>query len=707
MTLTPIQDFLQANMTYNENYSYCRLNAEELGTYNGFDKTILRDRTDHWALTFNRMQGTYYRYLLYKETDNIQSVMFKPSDYKSDKVPLENTWGGTGSLTATTLNFTPYYDDIKIVTDFNYKEFCMLPVFQVFNGETDVTNQVGAVLYDGDGHSYTDYAHFRWHRENRHDFTSFYMWLVIYKSDNGNLRTRQKYFVACSYAGKVNNIDRPFPDNSYSNVITGLWNTSDLWTGSGDGSEGSRDGFIIYGPGSSAYCNNFYRYSPESDFESGWNPAILEVPIYEFNCEHGRMKTDTIDVVKKNLANYGLMWAETVAKAIHYGIDDFDSTNVHIGEIDDNGNITGNDFGWENIENANNFSWENSADHAPQPDPDIDTNNYIRSVSIGGGVYPYNKADRWYILTEAQAIDLGDKLYNADETTLNRYLNGLKLFGENPINAIMQLSVYPFDVKTLTNATATESIKFGTVDLGINAYKLLPPFNSYMSFSGVKVPSKYHDFWDYEPYTNLYIYIPYCGVHKLSGAYIGKEITIDLIVEFSTGTCCACVSADGIIVDYFNGKIGVNIPVTGDNASAFTSRVNSSIMNLAGSAVTTAGGALTGNPIAIASGVAGLAQGALDISQVNGTDFSVSGSSSGNIDTIKPQYPYLIIERNTKLVPSNYGHSIGYNVQKYERLGDLDGFTTVFNPDLSDIADDMSTDEIDELKNILIGGFYV
>ncbi|MEE3325053.1 MAG: hypothetical protein VZR33_06950, partial [Methanosphaera sp.] len=185
------------------------------------------------------------------------------------------------------------------------------------------------------------------------------------------------------------------------------------------------------------------------------------------------------------------------------------------------------------------------------------------------------------------------------------------------------------------------------------------------------------------------------------------EITIDLIVEFSTGTCCACVSADGIIVDYFNGKIGVNIPVTGDNASAFTSRVNSSIMNLAGSAVTTAGGALTGNPIAIASGVAGLAQGALDISQVNGTDFSVSGSSSGNIDTVKPQYPYLIIERNTKLVPSNYGHSIGYNVQKYERLGDLDGFTTVFNPDLSDIADDMSTDEIEELKNILIGGFYV
>lgn len=704
MTLTPIQDFLQANMQYNENFSYCRLNAEDLGTYNGFDKTILRDRTDHWAYTFNRMQNTYYRYLLYKETDNIDNNMFKPTDYETGRVPLEKTWGGTGSLTATTLNFGQYYNDIKIVTDFNYKDFCMLPVFRLFNGTTDVTRQVGPILYDVNGQGYTDYAHFRWHRDNRHDFTSFCMYLVIYKSDNGNPRTRQKYFVACSYQGKVNNIDRPFPHNSYSNVITGLWNTSDLWPGSGDGSEGSQGGYIIP---RNAYCNNFYRYNSESSFECGDSPAILEVPIYEFNCENGRLKVDAIDLVIKNLANYGLMWAETVAKAIHYGIDDFDSTNVHIGEIDDNGNITGNDFSGENIENANNFSWENSADHAPQPDTDIDNNNYIRSVSIGGGVYPYNKADRWYILTEAQAIDLGDKLYNADETTLNRYLNGLKLFGENPINAIMQLSVYPFDVKALTNATATESIKFGTVDLGINAYKILPPFNSYMSFSGVKVPSKYHDFWDYEPYTNLYIYIPYCGVHKLSGAYIGKEITIDLIVEFSTGTCCACVSADGVIIDYFNGKIGVNIPVTGDNASAFTSRVNSSIMNLAGSTVATAGGALTGNPIAIASGVAGLAQGALDISQVNGTDFSISGSSSGNIDTIKPQYPYLIIERNTKLVPSNYGHSIGYNVQKYERLGDLEGFTTVFNPNLSDIADDMSTDEIEELKNILIGGFYV
>ena len=321
MTLTPIQDFLQANMQYNENYSYCRLNAKELGTYNGFDKTILRDRTDHWVYTFNRMQGTYYRYLLYKETDNIDSNMFKPCDYKNDTIPLNNTWGGTGSLTATTLNFSNYYNDIKIVTDFNYKDFCMLPVFRLFNGTNEVTRQIGPVLFDVNNNAYTDYAHFRFHRENRHDFTSFYMYLVIYKSDNGNLRTRQKYFVACSYSGKVNNIDKPFPKNSYSNVITGLWNTSDLWTGSSDGAEGSQGGVIAT---RNAYCN---KSDSESDFESGADPAILEVPIYEFNCENGRMKTDTIDIVKKNLANYGLMWAETVAKAIHYGIDDLLQTH--------------------------------------------------------------------------------------------------------------------------------------------------------------------------------------------------------------------------------------------------------------------------------------------------------------------------------------------------------------------------------------------
>ncbi|MEE3325650.1 MAG: hypothetical protein VZR33_09980, partial [Methanosphaera sp.] len=387
-------------------------------------------------------------------------------------------------------------------------------------------------------------------------FTNYAVYLLIYKSDDGAPRTRQKYFICMSYNGTVNSIDKPFPNNSYSNTISGLFINSDIW---------------MENNLTNAYCNNFGRYTNTSDFESKFimgGIGIVEIPIYEFNCENGRLKTDTIDIITKNFSNYGLMWSESLNKAVHYGIDDDDPEGVHLGEIDDNGYITGKDFSGENIENANNFGWENSADHAPNPDAEQDTNNYIRSVSIGGGVYPYNKADRWYILTEAQAISLGDKLYNADETTLNKYLNGLKLFGENPINAIMQLSVYPFDVKALTNATTTESIKFGTADLGINAYKLLPPFNSYMSFSGVKVPSRYHDFWDFEPYTNLYIYIPYCGVHKLSGAYIGKEITIDLIVEFSTGTCCACVSADGIIVDYFNGKIGVNIPVTGDNASA-------------------------------------------------------------------------------------------------------------------------------------------
>lgn len=698
MTLTPIQDFLQANMQYNENYSYCQLNADFLNTASGVEKTILRDGdyyNNYWTYTFKRLKNKYYKYLLYTDSDINGQFFFKPQDYPNSNTPLSGTQGGTGTVNATTLNFGGY-TGVKVVTDFNYKEFCMLPVFRVYDSNNnDVTESVGAIFTDSNYKRYTDLEHFK---NNIDKFNTYEIWLLIYKSDEGAPRTRQKYFICMSYNGTINNIDKPFPHNSYSNTISGLFINSDIWTG------------YNLDDSTNAYCNNFGRYTKTSDFESlglMGSIGIVEIPIYEFNCENHYLKKDTIDIITKNFSNYGLMWSESLNKAVHYGIDDDDPTGVHLGEIDDDGYITGKDFSGENIENANNFFWENSADHVPNPDAEQDTNSYIRSVSIGGGVYPYNKADRWYILTEAQAIDLGDKLYNADETTLNKYLNGLKLFGENPINAIMQLSVYPFDVKALTNATATESIKFGTVDLGINAFKLLPPFNSYMSFSGVKVPSKYHDFWDYEPYTNLYIYIPYCGVHKLSGAYIGKEITIDLIVEFSTGTCCACVSADGVIIDYFNGKIGVNIPVTGDNASAFTSRVNSSIMNLAGSAVATAGGVLTGNPIGITSGVAGLAQGALDISQVNGTDFSISGSSSGNIDTIKPQYPYLIIERNTKLVPSNYGHSIGYNVQKYERLGDLEGFTTVFNPNLSDIADDMSTDEIEELKNILIGGFYV
>ena len=694
MTLTPIQDFLQANMQYNENYSYCQLNANFLNTASGVEKTQLRTGNYDYTFTFKRLKNKYYKYLLYTDTNINGQFFFKPQAYSNSSTPISGTQGGTGTVNASTLNFSGY-EGVKIVTDFNYKEFCMLPIFRVFNGNTEVTESVGAIFTDNDYNRYTDLEHFK---NNLNSFTNYFVYLLIYKSNDGAPRTLQKYFICMSYNGTFNNIDRPFPQNSVSNTISGLYINSDIWTGND-----------LWSPTSTnAYCNSFGRYSNTSDFENtDGRIGIVEIPIYDFNCENHRLKKDTIDIITKNFTNYGLMWAESLNKAVHYGIDDDDPTGVHLGEIDDNGYITGKDFSGENIENANNFTWENSADHVPNPDTEQDTNSYIKSVSIGGGVYPYNKADRWYILTEAQAIDLGDKLYNADETTLNRYLNGLKLFGENPINAIMQLSVYPFDVKALTNATATESIKFGTVDLNINAYKLLPPFNSYMSFSGVKVPSKYHDFWDYEPYTNLYIYIPYCGVHKLSGAYIGKEITIDLIVEFSTGTCCACVSADGIIIDYFNGKIGVNIPVTGDNASAFTSRVNSSIMGLASSAVTTAGSALTSNPIGIVSGVAGLAQGALDISQVNGTDFSVSGSSSGNIDTIKPQFPYLIIERNTKLVPSNYGHSIGYNVQKYERLGDLEGFTTVFNPNLSDIADDMSTDEIEELKSILIGGFYV
>lgn len=105
------------------------------------------------------------------------------------------------------------------------------------------------------------------------------VYLLIYKSDDGAPRTRQKYFICMSYAGTINNIDRPFPHNSFSNTISGLFINSDIWNG------------LDLEYGTNAYCNDFGRYSNTSDFEgSGGYIGIPEIPIYEFNCENGYLK---------------------------------------------------------------------------------------------------------------------------------------------------------------------------------------------------------------------------------------------------------------------------------------------------------------------------------------------------------------------------------------------------------------------------------
>lgn len=391
--------------------------------------------------------------------------------------------------------------------------------------------------------------------------------------------------------------------------------------------------------------------------------------------------------------SFAVYWTESEYTAKYYGLrDDVDLDTLHLGGMDDEGYARKelSQRGLD-IKSLPQSKWT-QIQYGKEPSSDTDTNTYIDKMQTTNGVNSYGDFSRMYILTKSQVRTLSDKLYNADDTVLNELIKGLGMYGTNPINAISSLRKYPFNVASLIGSGSNANIYLGRYDTEINAITFPSNGNYKFKFSGVKIPKRYEpNFLNYSPYTNIFLYVPYCGIHQLSGHYIGKEIEIELLFEFNNGTCSAVVYGNGAILDTFKGLIGQEIQICGDNANQYASNVANSILN-------TAGALATKNPLSVVSGI-------LNISQSLGTEFNASGSNAGNIDTMLPQYAYIIIESSVPDIPSTYGHTNGYVANQSALISDLQGFTICENVDTDGF--NITKEEKQMLKEILESGFYV
>lgn len=308
----------------------------------------------------------------------------------------------------------------------------------------------------------------------------------------------------------------------------------------------------------------------------------------------------------------------------------------------------------------------------------------------------------YYALTKVQVDALNDYLWTSDENIINAILHGLSLFGENPINSIMSLRLYPFNVGSLLGTSATyEEICLGRVRLGVSAYKIASNSNTVIDLGSVYIAPYYYDFRDYSPYTSFNLYIPFIGTIPLDPAtYLGHVINVKMSVDFTTGKATAAVYSDNIPIEYLDGMVGVEIPITGDNMAQFASQTINAVGS-AGASITA--GIMTG----CAATVLGVAKGAGDL--VDGAYNQIGVTKVGNVSPAAslalPTNAYLIVARPESAIPSTYGHSYGYVCRKGGTVASFSGFTVFENVDVSSVNG--TEREQTELKSILEGGIYI
>ena len=348
------------------------------------------------------------------------------------------------------------------------------------------------------------------------------------------------------------------------------------------------------------------------------------------------------------------------------------------------------------------ISWSNPWEQSgfdPSKPAGIDPNKYTDKIDLKKpaltttGIF-----NRTFAMNSTNIQKLADFLWNADETIFNEIVKGLSLMGGNPIDGLIDLRLYPFDVSVKASSGISQNIVVGRTDTKVTGIKI-SDYNAVLELGSCTFFPYFGNFLDYEPFTTASLYIPYVGIVPISTAdFMGQTISCKMVVDITTGSCTAIVFANDIPIIYKNGNIGVEIPMTGTNSAEYASRIAG---GLTSGATDVTLGAASKSVGQVVSGVGAIADSALS---VNNTMYNTAGSSSPACGLWQPQNCYFIIQRPVPIVPENYGHTVGYACNYQAKISECSGYTQTYNVDVSSINAPES--EKNAIAEILNSGFY-
>lgn len=239
--------------------------------------------------------------------------------------------------------------------------------------------------------------------------------------------------------------------------------------------------------------------------------------------------------------------------------------------------------------------------------------------------------------------------------------NFLKIF-QNPMDAIIGLHIMYATPITGTPA----NIVCGYLDSGVSSKVVTQQFSE-VDCGHVAIPEYFGNALDYEPYTQVHVYLPFIGIVSLKpNDVIGKELYIKYGVDAMTGTCLAVLTtkkgSSEIACYTFPGNCACQIPISGGNYAQM-------ITGLAGFVASGVGAAATGNPLMALGAGASLLNSHLDVSH--------GGAIGSNAGAMGIRIPYVIITRKSAYEATRYNEFYGFPANKTVQLSSCKGYTRV------------------------------
>lgn len=328
--------------------------------------------------------------------------------------------------------------------------------------------------------------------------------------------------------------------------------------------------------------------------------------------------------------------------------------------------------------------------------------------------------------TEDQMLDLSSFMWNANPLTIEFW----KKLLADPMDMIYGLNIIPLELET----AGVDTVTVGLISTGIEMNILASQWVE-LDCGYIDLDETWGAYLDYDPFTKLEIYLPYCGTHPLKvDDFMPGRISLMYHIDVLTGSCVALIKSTktdkhGDVVDsvmyQFMGNCATQIPVT---AAQYADAVRS-VISLAASvgsliAGPGAGAAMTSTTSNFERGPKGRMRlqsktvtektssprddgasvGSSTIDAVMGMKPGIerSGAIGASGGLLSVQTPYLILTRPRQARPANQNKYTGYPSFITENLGDLEGLTIVKAIHMNNMS--CTTEELSEIEDLLRNG---
>ena len=296
-------------------------------------------------------------------------------------------------------------------------------------------------------------------------------------------------------------------------------------------------------------------------------------------------------------------------------------------------------------------------------------------------------------------------------------------------SAITSLRAYPFKVSNPPSQPDAQIVKILGKQLNANvSYVKLSSYTLFLDFGTITISKKFNNFIDYEPYTRLYLYLPFKGYIDLDNSVVlGKTLKINYVIDLSSGrsTIYIDVLENGTYRTIYteNCIIGIDIPTSNINGnmnniqgmlavySTTMSMANAqAITKISSQVPTTLTGGLTGRGTTSQEGVAvegfPMSGSLMHIYNASRPYVAHGTPAQGNGGWYGPTECFLVREY---LSPVNYDDINSYwgkPLSQEKTLSDLTGFTIIDKIHLEDIGT-ATSNELNEIETLLKQGILL